>query len=77
MVWGPRGLTPCLGGSLPAGMYARTKEGKEENSPTPPIRRNPKKQTTTTKRARARLEKILENFLAEKRLNLGLDYRGA
>jgi hypothetical protein len=41
------------------------KEGKEENSPTPPIRRNPKKQTTTTKtRARARFLKKLLNLFA-------------
>ena len=34
------------------------KEGKEENSPTPPIRRKPKKPTTTTTtRARARFVK--------------------
>ena len=34
------------------------KEGKEENSPTPPIRRNPKKPTTkTTTRARERFVK--------------------
>ena len=33
-------------------LAAAIKEGKEENSPTPPIRRKPKKPTTTT-RARA------------------------
>jgi len=38
-------------------LAAAIKEGKEENSPTPPIRRNPKKQTTTTTRARARFVK--------------------
>ena len=35
-------------------LAAAIKEGKEENSPTPPIRRKPKKPTTTTTRARAR-----------------------
>ena len=30
-------------------LAAAIKEGKEENSPTPPIRRKPKKPTTTTR----------------------------
>ena len=39
-------------------LTAAIKEGKEENPPTPPIRRNPKKQTTkTTTRARERFVK--------------------
>ena len=38
-------------------LAAAIKEGKEENSPTPPIRRKPKKPTTTTTRAR---EKFLK-----------------
>jgi hypothetical protein len=39
-------------------LAAAIKEGKEENSPTPPIRRKPKKPTTTTTtRARARFVK--------------------
>ena len=46
-------------------LAAAIKEGKEENSPTPPIRRNPKKQTkTTTTRARARFVKKLLNLFA-------------
>ena len=39
-------------------LAAAIKEGKEENSPTPPIRRKPKKPTTTTTaRARERFVK--------------------
>ena len=42
-------------------LAAAIKEGKEENSPTPPIRRKPKKPTTTT---RAR-EKFLKPSVEE------------
>ena len=43
-------------------LVAAIKEGKEENSPTPPIRRKPKKPTTTTTRAR---EKFLKPTVEE------------
>ena len=43
-------------------LAAAIKEGKEENSPTPPIRRKPKKPTTTTTRAR---EKFLKPTVEE------------
>ena len=38
-------------------LAAAIKEGKEEKSPTPPIRRKPKKPTTTTTRAREKFVK--------------------
>ena len=38
-------------------LAAAIKEGKEEISPTPPIRRKPKKPTTTTTRAREKFVK--------------------
>ena len=38
-------------------LAAAIKEGKEENPPTPPIRRNPKKPTTTPTRAREKFVK--------------------
>ena len=45
-------------------LAAAIKEGKEENPPTPPIRRKTKKQTTTKTRARARFLKKLLNLFA-------------